>query len=351
MRLRTLIALIAGATTASLLRAQAPGSIAGVVVTQEGGVSLPYGVVSIPALGRERFTTVTGSFVLDDLPPGEVTLMVRRLGYVPKEMKVAVRSGATDTIRVELARVAVQLAAMRVRAYPECKNPGAPHPKADSALATMFTQLVMNAEQYRTLARTYPFAYAMVSVLGHFDSAGVAHADISDTMRIEGLPDWRYKPGRITTPLRGRRRGDIFVNIPTLVDVADPVFIANHCFHNGGMVAFDSVTAFRIDFVAASKIRSPDFNGAIYLDTATYQIRRSTLRVWPLPAVRGLTDMEVTTDFEEALPSIPVILKVSARQWFNTKLRGVVYPMMFDEQQLIDFAFLRGKPGEEKRKP
>ena len=169
-------------------------------------------------------------------------------------------------------------------------------------------------------------------------------------MRIDGLPNWRYKPGKIAS--RSSRRGgrETFVNLLTLIDVADSTFVHNHCFYSGGLTQVDSATHFRIDFVASSKIKDPDFSGSIYLDTATYQIRRSVLHVIPLPRIYGMTDLEVTTDFAEVLPSIPVIAKVSSTQTFNTQLRGVAFPTMFDEQRIIGFAF-RDRTPEEQKKP
>ena len=344
-----LASLIGGAGFSSLQAQSAVGSIVGVVVTQEGGVTLPYSVVAIPALGRESFTTVAGSFVLPDIPAGLVVLIARRLGYVPKQMTVAVRAGVTDTLRIELARVAVKLAAMRVRAYPECKHPGPPHPGTDSVLATVFTQLRMNANQYQLLVQSYPFEYAVVVQIGRITKDSGAIVDQTDTARIGGDPGWRYKPGNVVTrPTTRDVRGPLFFHLPLLVDFADELFIRNHCFHSGGLTS-DDTTLFRIDLIAASRIRTPDVNGSIYLDTATYQIRRSVLHLSPLPGIRGLVEMEVTTDFAELLPSIPVISRVSSRETFDPNIPGRVDPGRFEEQRLVAFRFLGRKPGEEQK--
>jgi hypothetical protein len=345
----TLVLLIAGAGLSSLQAQSIFGTIVGVVVTAEGGVTLPYSVVAIPALGRERFTTVAGSFVLAEIPAGSVVLIARRLGYVPKEMTVTVRAGVTDTLRVELARVAIELAAMHVRAYPECKHPGPPHPGTDSVLATVFTQLRMNANQYQLLVQSYPFEYAVVSQLGRITKDSGAIVDQTDTVRIGGDPGWRYNPGKVVTRSTSRgAKGAFFFHLPLLVDFADELFIRNHCFHSGGLTS-DDTALFRIDLIAASRIRTPDVNGSIYLDTATYQIRRSVLHLSPLPKVRGLVEMEVTTDFAELLPSIPVISRVSSRETFDPNVLGLVDPGTFEEQRLVAFRFLGRKPGEERK--
>jgi len=341
------IACMWATRTTTALAQPAVGSVYGVVVA-DGGVSLPYGVVSVPALGLERFTTVAGSFLWADLPAGPVRFLVRRLGYVPRELEVTVRAGMTDTVRVELTRVAVQLATMQVRAYPECRRPGVAELERDSVLATVFTQLRMNADQFRVLATSYPFAFLVIAYLGHVSTEEVAVVERVDTFRLDGLPKWRYKPGRLVT-VDPFNRNSVFFNLPTLIDFADPTFIQSHCFHNGGLVATDSATLLRIDLVAASRIKTPDIDGSIYLDTATYQIRRSVLRLTPLPRVRGLTHMEVATDFEEALPSVPVVAKVSSRKTFDTKVRGVAFPLTFEEHRISDFRFLGARPGEDRK--
>jgi hypothetical protein len=119
-------AIAAGLLSVSPLTARAQtsgdstGTIIGLVTTKEGNVPLAYSVVSAASLGRERFSNVDGVFALTGLPTGNLGLRVRHLGYSPVDLVVTVRPGATDTIRVSLAHIAVRLTAVDERGYPEC---------------------------------------------------------------------------------------------------------------------------------------------------------------------------------------------------------------------------------------
>ena len=72
----SLCVLVGLASLSAVARAQGPtrpdssGSIVGVVVARETGAPLPYSVVSLPALGRERFTNERGEFLLTGVPAG-----------------------------------------------------------------------------------------------------------------------------------------------------------------------------------------------------------------------------------------------------------------------------------------
>lgn len=338
-------ALLALPFVAPALFAQEPsGTIVGVVLAQETGAPLPYSVVAIPSLGVRRFSSDSGTFVLRDVPAGSRVLHVRRLGYAPKEVTVDVRAGARDSVRVELTRIALKLAAVQVRADPPCATPGM-RAVRDSVLATVLTQLRMNGEQYRLLAEAYPFVYSLERFVSSRLKSGDTRIDAVDTMFIESKPPWRYRPGRILTRL-GPRGRNVFFHIPTLADFADPLFLDNHCFADGGTDHVDGKDLIRIDVVAWSRIRSPDVNGSIFLDPGTFQIRRSVLRLSRSPNVRGLTDLEVTTVFQEALPSIPVISQVFAVQTYDDRDRRRDYVATYDHHRLVALRFVGARPGD-----
>jgi len=108
----------------------------------------------------------------------------------------------------------------------------------------------------------------------------------------------------------------------------------------------------RIDVVAADRIKEPDVNGSIYLDPFTYQVRRTVLRLSrPIKQMKDVTDLEVTTNFREIMPSIPVIAEVYSVQALDPMSLSA-FDTAYEEQHLIGFRFLKGKPGEQtKRKP
>ena len=326
--------------------AQEKGALTGVVKVAGGSATLAYASVAIPELGVERFTDAAGRFTFTDLPSRSLALQVRRIGFSPKDLRVTIRPGATEDVNIELDRFAVALEAIRVRAHPPCKAPGPP--RGDTSFVQLFTQVALNAQQYRVLAEKYPFRYAVEVVAGYLDSAGAQVVDRRDTVAIDGLQEWRYRPGRIVSNERTSRYGRrLHVNLPTLVDIAGDEFIRNHCFHYVGLAPSDSGAMYRIDFVAADRIRGPDFSGEIYLDSSTFQIRRSVLRVENgATRIRGLKEMSLTTDFAEVLPSIPVIARLSSWQEYDRTARGAGNATGFEFQQLLAFRVLGRKPGQ-----
>lgn len=324
------------------------GTIAGAIVSGEGGAPLAYTVVALPTLGRERFANEAGKFVFADLPAGRTVLRVRRLGFEPTEVAVNVRAGHTDTVRVELKRVAVRLAAVEVQALPPCLLPGPPRASRDSTLATIYAQLLLNAEQFKLLSKEYPFSLVLVSTFSHRNKDGGTQTDEVDTLRVLSDGGWKYQPGKVLAFERrgGSNRAKVTFLIPTLANFADPDFARSHCFHSGGVAMIEDSTYIRIDMVAAERIKTTDVNGSILLDPTTFQIRRTILRLTRIN-VPGLTEAEVVTDFRELLPSIPVIGRVTSTQTLDPKKRGFVGA--FEEKQLVDYVFLGQKPGEDRK--
>ena len=350
---------IAVSTVAESARGQttsgdSTGSIVGIVLTKEGAVPLAYSVVSVPSLGRERFSNAEGVFTLNDVPAGTIQLRVRHLGYSPADLSVVVHAGRPDTIRVSLAHIAVRLTAMQVRAYPECKNPGVPKASSDSAFATVFDQLHQNAEQYRLLTDTYPFNYSVERTISRVLVNGNARIDGIDTLVI-GSNRWTYKPGAVVTRTRVGRSpfSQLMMNVPTLINFADKAFLENHCFYNGGLETVDGTELLRVDFVAASRIKEPDVDGSMYLDPSTFQIRRSVLRLTKIPpGLSGLVEAEAVTTFGEILPSISVIADISSVNRFQANQnRPLSDAAAHERQRLLKVEFLKGMPGEDRKRP
>ena len=143
------------------------------------------------------------------------------------------------------------------------------------------------------------------------------------------------------------------MNIPTLVTFADPTFIGNHCFYNGGLETIAGVELLRVDFNAAARIKEPDVNGSMYLDPNTFQIRRSILRLSRMPpGLRGLVGTEAVTYFGEVLATIPIIVGIESVNRFSANSVLPETPTSaHEEQRLIAVRFLQGKPGDEVKRP
>jgi hypothetical protein len=329
------------------------GSIAGTVVAGESGAPLPYSVVSLATLGRERFTNERGAFVLAGIPVGRVRLLVRHIGYTPNTLTVDVRAGTTDTVRVMLTRVAVELNRMTIEGLGRCTSPGPPSATTDPAFAAVFEQLRENADHYRLLAESYPFVYAMERRSTIHYVSGETVTTAIDTMRIGTGVRWQYAPGTIVSEGSGPFNRQVLFNLPTLLQFAEKSFLDNHCFANGGPDAIDGHAVVRIDFSASARIKPPDVSGSMYLDRETFQIRRSTLRLTRIPdATPQIAAVEAVTDFREILPSISVPSAIRSVHALHTdRTRPVLPDTAYETQRMVGLSFLKARPGEEPRIP
>ena len=327
------------------------GTLVGRVVAREG--PLPYGIVVLPDLGREQFTDDSGAFRIGGLKAGPTRIQVRRLGYAPFEATIPVRVDATDSIRIVLDRIAVRLATVEVTEHPPCLTPGAPSLRKDSTLAAVYEQLQLNASQLRTLAEAYPFQYMMEQRLSSTTRDGRTVDEGTYPLPMSSKSSWKYRVGQVVGYARvgrTRRIRQLEFRLPTLEELADREFIANHCFHYGGVVQGDDGPLVKVDFVAAEKIKAPDVHGSMFLDAESYQIRRSAIRLSRMPSssmVRGMSGLEVTIRFQEVLPSIPIVQYVSSVQRFDPSVRGVEILAAHEEQTLQSFRWLKRRPGDQ----
>lgn len=345
--------LILHAPDAGAQRAARNGAVVGLVVTKDGTAPLPYSTISVAALQIEEFTDARGVFRLTGLPTDSVAIRVRHVGYSPVERVLHLAVNPQDTIRIELDKIAIHLNAIQVSADAPCEAPGAPI-IADTILATVFDQLKQNADQFRLLNKQYPFISAVERMRSsNVDGGDDLHIDAIDTIVLESTKTWRYAPGKVLTQLPRSQGGRTTMTIPTLANLGDPEFIANHCFHNGGIVSVDNRDFLRLDFSSAVRIHDPDVDGAIYLDPATFQIRRSVLRLNNLTrALPTVVDNETTTVFAEAFPAVPVISVVQSVMHFQPDKKDRSSPTTKREDHaLIGLKWTAAKPGDDVKRP
>ena len=346
--------LAAGNVGFAQLPSASTGAVVGFVTMKAANTELPYSVVSIPTLARDQFTDDRGVFRMAGLPPGRLRLRIRHVGYSPEELDVLVQAGVVDTIRVALTRIAVRLTAMHVSAYPECLSPGPPL-VSDTAFTAIFEQLKQNAEQFRLLTTEYPFIAGVQRTTSTLYGTDDLRREVVDTITLSSDAQWAYKPGTVVVREKHFMRSDgpVTMRIPSLANFADSLFIANHCYYNGGLETVDGRELVRIDFVAASALKEPDVDGSMFLDPATFQIRRSFLHLSKQPkAVPDVLGTEATTVFAELFPSVPVIAMVNSVNRLKVgRLRNRPATQTREDQQLIAVAFTGRKPGEDAKKP
>ncbi len=352
-----LAACVALSALALRLHAQVPsardttarGEIHGVVGRAEApDAPIAYAVVLLPAAGIERFTGPEGRFVLRDIPAGAHELVVRRLGYAQQVVKVTVPAGGRAEVAVVLTRIPVRLAGVRVTSPPPCRRPGKPDPAREPELARIFALLVENAERYRLLSTAYPFSYTMSRLLGRVTASSLV-TDRADSVVLASGAGVRYRPGRVVRDLLNERGlVEHTVAIPTVVDLADPEFVRQHCFTFGGVLEHESGPVMRVDMRAAERLRSPDIDGSLFLDTASYQLRRiefSLTRVDRLPRpLRSVASVEVATDFSEIVPGLPVISRVCSVNRLRPQRRARALPTPVELQALVGYRFAGAPP-------
>ncbi len=98
----SVIAALAGMLAVSPLSAQGTGTVQGTVTRSDNGSKVLGANVRVEGLGLEAVTGADGQYVIQRIPAGEHTLMVRWVGYRPQEVKVTVTAGATATADVTL---------------------------------------------------------------------------------------------------------------------------------------------------------------------------------------------------------------------------------------------------------
>ena len=312
-------------------------------MSHETGEPLPFSVISAPAVGADFFTSGSGTFAFSNLPVGPLHIQVRRLGYTPADITVNITAGAPQDIRVRLQRVALTLRTVTVKARPVCKDPGPPR-AIDTTLVTVFEQLRANAEQFRLLTESYPFVYKVNvenSSLPRATQAVVVDRTSEEIINSKGAVN--YKPGNILE----RRGRDWYFIIPTLLQFADPKFVNAHCFHFAGTEAIEDSSFIRVDVIAADKLKTPDVDGAIYIDPQTFQVRRTVLSLSKQPRqFPDLQSMEISTDFREVMPTISVIGHVIGTQVIKPEAHSHLSEM-YETQELIGVTFLKTIPGKD----
>src|SRR4051794_10119888 len=87
-------------------------TVRGFVSRADSHDPLPFTVVSIAGTNIERFADDSGRFRIDDAPGGTIKVLVRHIGFVPREIEVV----GDAPVHAELEHIAVALKPMAVTA-------------------------------------------------------------------------------------------------------------------------------------------------------------------------------------------------------------------------------------------
>lgn len=320
MSMRSILGTFAFAAI-SLPAAHAQSSVVrGQVVLWDDGQPLPYTTVALLSQGTQRLTSDSGTFVLIDLPPGEVRLRFKRIGFVPKDTLVVLAPGETARIRVEMTHLIINLPAVVVSGRCTNETPFEPKP---GILAELFDQVNQNAERMTLLATARPFVMRVASVGGLRNPDRPFVPTRVDTVERGALPVVRYEPKRVARRGTGRYAGSWMIHMPELPDFADTAFTNNHCFRYAGQTRFATDSVIAVDFEPVPWLdKEVDIKGTIYLRVDGYQLVALVARTNRMPSnSRHIADYTHQTRFREVVPGIPVAVDWELRNVYRNVRR------------------------------
>lgn len=319
----------------------APRNLLVRVQTATEGAPLGYSVVALPALGIERFTGANGAVVVAVPAAGPQRLVVKRLGFTPRDTVIMVGDAPSQVVTVRLARVSFRLDPVRVVAWPPCRRPGLR--EASREVREIIDQLRQNAERYRLLTRTYPFEYLMQREFGRREADGSYVAESRSVVSVSATPGWTYRPGTLVARERGS--GEWVMRIPSIGDLAEQSFVDSHCFHVAGVEERSGAPLLRIDIVAAERLRGVDVNVAAWLDPADFQLRHATYTLTRAPRqVRGLLRSSTTARYRELLPFVPVLELLVAENTVQQGRARTEPRVLTERQSLLSVRYTGPRP-------
>lgn len=327
--------------------AQGAVTVSGTIVADETNRPISFSTVRLQPIGRDRFTDQQGKFAYYGVAPGKYALHVRQVGYLPEDTTFIVTANVPITLSLRMTRIATALDEVKVSAPPRlCIVPDEFLAVADSELALVLGEAKKNAEREQLLRRTYPFEYKFAQAHDTYDLATRKHTLQYDTVTFRSDDTWRYRRGRVVSNDRSKLFGDVrLMRLPTLSDLADRSFLTNHCFKYAGVVDQGGARTHRIDFSPDSTLIAPDVEGSIFMDSATYKIRRAEFRLTRggtvKPAILGMT---VTTTYREILPNVALFDQIQSMQPLGVITEGGNPTESRETQRLLSFRFLIVSP-------
>ena len=290
--------------------ASAQAFVVGDVVLREGGRPLEYATVSVLTQGRQFLTNEAGRFVVGSLPPGELRLRFKRIGFVPRDTTLILAAGDTARLRIEMTRLVIHLPEMLVSGKCTNETPREPVP---GFMAELLEQITQNSETMALLVAQKPFQIRTENTNGLLDRNRVFTPTRVDTiLRVNLLPERPYQPREVVFPItEGPYKGNTGVRVPELADIADTAFANNHCFRYGGRAQIGADSVILVEFEPVPWLdREVDLNGTLYLRVDGYQMVGSFTRlnrITPRLERGGLVEYYNEVRFKEVVPGVPIV--------------------------------------------
>ena len=217
--------------------------------------------------GQHRLTAESGRTRVMWPSDGQLRLRVRQVGYQPLQRTLHQANTPDGAATLAMSRVAYVIST--VKALSHCSAPD-DSAAVDMSLAAL-DQLKQSAEKYDQFRRRYPFEATIERRTAAVPKAGDLKRIVVSKEKFRS-EDWagKYKPGDIIQFYYG----EFTVPILFLSTLADTVFWEHHCFLAGGVESYRDSRVIRLEFSPSTDVKGPDYEGTVFLDSATSRLLR-----------------------------------------------------------------------------
>lgn len=294
--------------------AQQPAAVIKVVDSlSRRGIASADVTVLRPAL-RTR-TDAEGEVRLPWPTDGNLTVRVRQLGYAQTTRELRRDSGVNSFI-IPIERLSYVLPPVRTTTS-TCA------PSEDSVSARLsvmaLEQIRLGAERYEAFRRDYPFRATITRRTATVGPDGKLRRFVEETGEVQS-ENWGdpYRRGRII-----QASGSGFL-IPLLFlgALAQPEFWQHHCFRAAGVEYRDGARLLRLDFEPARNVRTIDWEGSAFIDSATSVLVRVDFRLARLTRNSQVQRLEGYTTFKSPSPFFVIPDSTVAGWWKRGQING-----------------------------
>jgi hypothetical protein len=293
------------------MRLAQPGFLVVKVVANIAFAPLQNAEVTDVDTGLRQFTDSSGVTRVRVPANGRLRLRIRQLGYKPAERSLEKLGNgpADDSLTVALERVVFALPEVVTSETRRC---GTADALDGFRTVPALEQLRIAAERYESFRRAYPFH---VDVVRRTVTVNIDGKPKSVRENKEGVDsdEWgdRYTPGNVV------HHEYLGFSVPILfvAALADSSFWTHHCFSVRGIASLADGRAVRMDFAPAVGSVEPEWQGTVFIDSATSMLRRIDFSLTGLPQDESPRRFEGYTTFTSPSPYISIPDSTVAVWW------------------------------------